>query len=948
MIAPSTPSNDRTQRRVAELYAAEPGVREAAPLPSVAEAIRRPGLPLTRLVDTVMAAYSNRPAIGERARELVSDPTTGRTTLALLPRYDTISYGELWSRSAAVAAEWHGHQAHPVRANEFVGILGVGSADFVTVDLACLRLGAVSVPMQSSATAANLTPIIAETAQRVLTAQVQFLDTAVDCALTSSTLRRLIVLDYHSADDDEREIVDAARARLSGSPVTLETLTEVMACGTEAVPAPEFVADPADEHVSLLIYTSGSTGTPKGAIYTDRQVRDHWLTVIPRDHDGPVIHVNFLPLSHMMGRGVLFNTLAAGGTACFTAASDLSTLFEDLSLVRPTELGLVPRVADALFQHYTNDVDRRTAGSGDRAGAEAAAKADIRERLLGGRVVWTACGSAPMSPEMTEFVESCTGVPMHDLYGSTEAAVIMKDNTMLRPPVRDYRLEDVPELGYFTTDTPYPRGELLVKTDLLFPGYYRRPDVTAEVFDTDGYYRTGDIMAELAPDRLTYVDRRSNVLKLAQGEFVAVSRLEALFVNSPLIRQIYVYGNSERAYLLAVIVPAPEALLHNRDLETVLRDALRDVAATAGLNSYEVPRDFLVETEPFSTANGLLSGIRKLLRPALKQRYADRLEQLYTDLAAHETRELQSLRDGGRDQPTLPTVQRAARAVLNITDEVAADARFLELGGDSLSALSFANLLREIFDVDVTVDLVISSANTLRRLAEYIDTALRSASTRPTVASVHASGTVVRASELTLDAFLDPGALAAASDLPKPGSVANTVLLTGANGYLGRFLCLEWLERMAERGGKLICLVRGSDADAARARLTDAFDSGDAALLRHFHELADDHLDVLAGDIGEPGLGLDERTWDLLASSVDLIVHPAALVNHVLPYDQLFGPNVLGTAEVIRLALATRIKPVTFLSTVAVLAADTSTPDEDADIRESSPLRHVNDGYAYG
>ena len=61
------------------------------------------------------------------------------------------------------------------------------------------------------------------------------------------------------------------------------------------------------------------------------------------------------------------------------------------------------------------------------------------------------------------------------------------------------------------------------------PGYYKRPDATAEVFDEDGYYRTGDIMVETAPDTLFYLDRRKNVLKLSQGEFVAVSRLEAEF-----------------------------------------------------------------------------------------------------------------------------------------------------------------------------------------------------------------------------------------------------------------------------------------------------------------------------------------------------------------------------------------------------------------------------------
>ena len=91
------------------------------------------------------------------------------------------------------------------------------------------------------------------------------------------------------------------------------------------------------------------------------------------------------------------------------------------------------------------------------------------------------------------------------------------DGAISRPPVIDYKLVDVPELGYFSTDKPHPRGELLVKSETATPGYYKRPEVTAEVFDADGYYRTGDVMAEIAPDHLVYVDRRNNVHQAVPG-----------------------------------------------------------------------------------------------------------------------------------------------------------------------------------------------------------------------------------------------------------------------------------------------------------------------------------------------------------------------------------------------------------------------------------------------
>jgi fatty acid CoA ligase FadD9 len=120
-------------------------------------------------------------------------------------------------------------------------------------------------------------------------------------------------------------------------------------------------------------------------------------------------------------------------------------------------------------------------------------------------------------------------------------------------------------------------------------------------------------------------------------------------------------------------------------------------------------------------------------------------------------------------------------------------------------------------------------------------------------------------------------------------------------------------------------------------------------LRKQFRSLAAEHLEIVVGDIGEPNLGLGQSVWDSLAQRVDLIVHPAALVNHVLPYDQLFGPNVVGTAELIRLALTTRVKPITYLSTVSVaMSVDPAKFTEDGDIREISPIRPIDDSYANG
>jgi fatty acid CoA ligase FadD9 len=956
--APGGSLEKHVAQHLAELRADDEQIRAAIPRPDVVEAARRPGLRLPQVLQTYVEGYADRPALGWRARTLTTDPTTGRTTSQLVPRFETITYRDLWANVRAAAAAWRHDPDHPVAPGDFVATVGFANPDYLTIDLVSGYLGLVAVPLQHNAPASRLRPIIDEVEPRILAVSAAYLDLAIESALHSQSVRRIVVFDYQPKVDDEREGVARARVRLedAGLPAIVETLSDVIARG-RSLPTEPIYTDGDDQRLAMIMYTSGSTGLPKGAMYTENMVSRIWTADAMPTDESPVLNVNFMPLNHLGGRIPLGTSFQAGGTSFFVPESDLSTLFEDWNLVRPTEMGLVPRVVEMLFQRYQSGVDRRLADGAEPLVADLEAKSELRQQVLGGRILTSFVGTAPLAAEMKAFIQSCLGVHVLDGYGLTEVGMVTLDGVMKRPPVIDYKLIDVPELGYFATDKPHPRGELLVKSASATPGYYKRPEVTAGVFDDDGYYRTGDVMAEIAPNTLAYVDRRNNVLKLAQGEFVAVAHLEAVFAGAALVRQVFVYGNSERPYLLAVVVPTDNALQRflgdDAGLKAALSESLRQTAATAELQSYEVPVDFLVESEPFSTDNGLLSGVGKVLRPKLKEHYGERLEQLYADLAANRVDELRALRAAAADQPVLDTLIRAARALLGSPGTPEPEAHFTDLGGDSLSALTFSNLLQEIFGAKVPVGVIINPAGNLRQLADYIEAERGAGTKRPTFTTVHRTPgediAEIRSAELTLDKFIDAATLAAAPSLPSTTGEPQTVLLTGANGYLGRFLTLEWLQRLAETDGKLICIVRGSDPQTAAKRLAAVFDSGDAQLLARFRELAADRLEIVVGDIGEPNLGLDQATWERLAQTVDLIVHPAALVNHVLPYDQLFGPNVVGTAELIRLAITSRIKPITYLSTVAVaFSVDAADFVEDGDIRDVSPVRPIGDSYANG
>ncbi len=954
LAIPDAP-NPSSKQRLERLMAQDAQFRDAAPLPEVVAAKRTPGLRLPQVVKTVMEGYAERPALGRRARELAVDPATGRTTLRLLPRFETVTYHELWSRSRAIAAEWHGATSAPLHQGDFVCILGFTSIDYAAVLLADISLGAVNVPLQTSAPAAHHAAIIAETEPRILAAGIDYLDAAVEAILAGIAVPRLIALDFDIRDDDQRDRLDAARQRLAqaGRTTIVDSLEDVVARGRVLAEPPLFEPAPGEDPLTWLFYTSGSTGTPKGAIFTESLTIGTWLN----DTGKPAITLSFMPMAHLVGNGYLLMALANGGTSYCAPKSDLSTLFEDLSLVRPTMASIVPRVCELFHHHHIAEADRRIAAGIDPEVADREVKLHLREHVLGGRLLSVGCGSASLAPETYAFMEEMLGMHMPIGYSSTEIAggTVLVDWQVQRPPVLAYKLADVPELGYFNTDKPHPRGELLVKTDRFMGGYYKRPDLTAEKVDAEGFYRTGDVMAELGPDHLVFVDRCNNVIKLSQGEFVAISRLEALYSKHPVIRQIYLYGTSERAFLLAVIVPDESLLtvhggvIDGEPLRSELRRALQQIAGEAGLNGYEVPRDFIVETEPFSLRNGLLTEVGKHQRPLLRERYAPVLEALYARMAQDQIDTLRALRKTGGDRPAIETVMQAVQASLGLdAADIQPASRFADLGGDSLSALTFSTLLEEIFGVEVPVGVIISPAGSFRALTAFIEAERSGVIKRASFASVHgADAATVKASDLTLDKFIDARVLADAAALPLAPSAIRTVLLTGATGFLGRFQAISWLERMAETGGKLLLIARGEDPAAAHARVEAAVAS-DPELLAHFRALATDHLEVIPGDLALPDLGLNQATWDRLAGELDAIVHTGAHVNHLLPYTQLFGPNVVGTAELIRLAITTRLKHFHYVSTMGVSGLGAGMVDEDGDIRTTVSQCAIDDSYANG
>ncbi|MBU8832139.1 non-ribosomal peptide synthetase [Mycolicibacterium goodii] len=661
---------------------------------------------------------------------------------------------------------------------------------------------------------------------------------------------------------------------------------------------------PDPDDIAYIIYTSGTTGRPKGVALTHRNVT--------RLFDAPHAGVEFGPDQVW--------------TQCHSYGFDFSVWEMWAALLHGGRLVVVPESVTNSPQdlHDLLLAERATVLCQTPAAAAALAETDLDglTLLVGGE----ACPS--------EVVKRwAPGRKMANLYGPSETAV---SATASAPLTQDAAGDvpigvPVPGAAVFVLD-PWLRavplgvvGEVYVAGLGVGVGYLNRAGMTASRFVACPFgapgtrmYRTGDLARWGADGQLRYLGRVDDQVKIRGfrielGEIrSALADLDGVDQAAVIVREDHPGDKRLVGYVTGTVDPA--------EARTRLADRLPP---------YMIPAAVVrLDTLPV-TVNGKL------------------------DQRALPTPEYQFARTY---RPPATRTQKVVASVYGQilgVERVGLDDSFFDLGGDSISAMRCVAAINTALDAHVGVQDLLQSPSVhavSRRVDDEHGTDTLAAH-GATVETVHGSGDVteIRATDLTLEKFIDPATLAAAPALPRSGGQIRTVLLTGATGFLGRFLVLEWLQRLKPVDGTLVCLVRAASDTEARERLEKVFDSGDPVLLTRFRQLSEDRIRVVAGDKSAAALGLDEAVWTELAASVDLIVDSAGFVNGILPYQEFFGPNVAGTAEVIRFALTTKLKSYSYVSTADVRQQiEPAVFTEDADIRVISPIRRVDAGYASG
>ena len=841
------------------------------------------------------AEHARLDEIGNRAVLTQPAPTPGsipalfaaqaaRTpeTVALTFQGHSMTYRELDEAANRLAHLLAAQGAGP---GQRVGLLFSRSVEAIVAMLAVLKTGAAYLPIDPAHPAARIGFMIA--------------DAAPIAALTTTGLRPRL-------DGCDVAVIDVNDPRIDTYPGT-------------GLPAP------APEDIAYIIYTSGTTGVPKGVAVAHRNVTQ-LLESLDADLPRAGVWSQCHSLAFDFSVWEIFGALLGGGRLVVVPDSVVGSPEDLHALLVAEQVSVLSQTPSAFYALQIADAQQgwqTSITAMERLVTHwlslPSPSPELEDQLKLQTVVF---GGEALEPQrLGTWWDNHPGLPrLINMYGITETTVhaslreiVNGDADSAASPI------GVPlaHLAFFVLDgwlRAVPAGvvgELYVAGAGVGCGYVGRAGLTGSRFVACPFggagarmYRTGDLVCWGADGQLRYVGRADEQVKI-RGYRIELGEVRAALAGLDGAEQAVVIAREDRpgdkrlvGYVTGTADPAEmRAQLGER------------------LPAYMVPAAVVVLEALPLTSNGKLD-TRALPAPEYTasgyRAPGNAIEETLADIFAQ---------------------------VLGI-ERVGVDDSFFDLGGDSLLAMRVIAAINTALDAHVAVR-VLFDAPSVRSLSQQLDT--HASDLR--FASVHGpEATEVHAGDLTLDKFIDATTLTAAPRLPGPSAEVRTVLLTGATGFLGRYLALQWLRRMDLVDGTLICLVRGKSDEDARRRLDKTFDSGDPQLLAHFQELAADHLQVLAGDKADADLGLDEQTWQRLADTVDLIVDPAALVNGVLPYSELFGPNVVGTAELIRLALTTRLKPYTYVSTANV--GDQIEPSrfvEDADIRVSSPTR-TNDG----
>ncbi|AQX49178.1 AMP-dependent synthetase/ligase [Elizabethkingia anophelis] len=554
-----------------------------------------------------------------------------------------------WKKfSEMIAKTANALKAAGIQENDSVAIYSDNSAEWITFDLAILSLGAITVPIYSTNNAEQAEYIINDSQSKIILAgnQEQY-NTCYELLQRNEYLKTIVVAKNKVIGKKENTVF--LREFIADQPSTFEF------CPKE------------DDDTATLIYTSGTTGIPKGVMITHGNFRkefDAHFEFFKFKNFEDELSLAFLPLTHVFERSWSLLSLYGGAKVYFL--EDPKNIAHALIEVKPTMMCTVPRFFQKVYAGIHDVVEKSSPtkkkifnwslGIGKQYAELKRTEKEIpfglkakhgladllvfskMKEKLGGRLWFTPCGGASISPEVTEFFDAI-GLHLTVGYGLTETTA-----TLSLFPFTNYKYGTCGKILPGVEIRIGAENEIQARGSGIMKGYFNKPEETKAVFTEDGWFKTGDAGNIDDQGNLTITERIKDLLKTSNGKYIAPQQVENILSNNNYIQQVMVVAEG-RQFVSALIVPNFEFLkgeLSKMNIpftswnEIVKDEAINKLYKTkieefqTSLASFEKVKKFVLMPAEFEIGSGEITPTLKIKRKVVSEKYKDLIEQMYS------------------------------------------------------------------------------------------------------------------------------------------------------------------------------------------------------------------------------------------------------------------------------------------------------------------------------
>ncbi len=525
----------------------------------------------------------------------------------------------------------------------------MGNPEWMILDFACQQVGIITVPVHPTSRTEEIELVLTETEAKL-------------CITADSELYFKFTLVIEKTGS--KTLIHHLKQNVPGYFYPLQQ--QVAAAETNALD--KLKKEIKEDDILTILYTSGSSGVPKGVMLTHGNIAHNIkaiLTLLPLEPSHKVL--SFLPFSHILERATCYAYLAFGLSLYFSQNKE--TFAHDFKTVKPYFCTCVPRVLEKMYDFmqeqllHKNFIKKNIIKWALAIGKEYGSKHKVVfiftlklmlarffvlrlwRKKLGGRIRYMAVGAASLQPEIGRLF-TAAGIQVVEGYGMTETAPLISINRF-EPGLNRFGTVGLIIPGIeVKIDEPNEEheGEILVKGPNVMQGYFKKPDLTKEVFTNDGWLRTGDIGKFVHHRFLKITDRKKDIFKTSSGKYIAPLPLQNHFAKSPFIERCLIIG-FQRPYVTALIVPhfeileawckkenihwtSPQYMVHNIKVRAKYHSEVSML--NDELPNFERAKDFVICHQEWSTDNGEITATLKPVRKTLMENYTKEIEKMYS------------------------------------------------------------------------------------------------------------------------------------------------------------------------------------------------------------------------------------------------------------------------------------------------------------------------------